>query len=68
MIIEFNDDDLPWSDERIAEVQDQIDSAREYNQRLRRRDREFLDSIEQYLRDRRRLTEKQLTWLSSLID
>jgi hypothetical protein len=65
MIIEFTEDDLRGHDR--AAIQERIDDVR-HADGLRRRDREFLDSIQQHLDERGWLTPKQLVWLDSLYE
>lgn len=49
MIFEFTEDDIP-SPEKRAELQDKINSLREYaGGSMKARERVFLDSLEQFL-------------------
>jgi hypothetical protein len=66
MIFEFTEDDIP-SPERRAALQDEIDSVRQYaGGSPKARDRELLDSLEQFLQKHDFLTRGRLDPLESL--
>ena len=66
-IIEFSKDNL-WPPERRAAVQDRIESVKQYGRHLNRKEREFLESIEQKLAEHGSLTTKQEEWLDQLYE
>lgn len=64
-IIEFTEDDVP-SPERRAALQEQIDALREYARGLDAWERDFLDSVEDWLNTHGFLTPAQRATLERL--
>jgi hypothetical protein len=66
-MIEFSADDF-WTPECRAAVQDRIEAVLQYLRPLKRREREFLESIAKQFADGGILTPEQEAWLDSLYD